>query len=167
MLFVAGWRRSRALALGIGIWILFLLPGANLLFPAGTMLAERLAYLPSLGACLIVGHLFARPVFGAGRNGGRRRGLVAIVVVLGLLAARTVARNPDWHDNLTLARADVETVPRSAKLHGGVGIFLHADGDAKAAAETACIRCGQCVDVCPLHLVPTRLALASRSPPAS
>ncbi|KKL16433.1 hypothetical protein LCGC14_2495630, partial [marine sediment metagenome] len=31
------------------------------------------------------------------------------------------------------------------------------------ADETACIRCGRCVDVCPLGLVATKLALASRS----
>jgi Na+-translocating ferredoxin:NAD+ oxidoreductase subunit C len=28
--------------------------------------------------------------------------------------------------------------------------------------ETTCIRCGRCVDVCPMNLAPTRLALASR-----
>ena len=29
--------------------------------------------------------------------------------------------------------------------------------------ETACVRCGRCVDVCPMGLVPTRLALAVRA----
>jgi len=28
--------------------------------------------------------------------------------------------------------------------------------------ETPCIRCGRCVDACPMNLIPTRLALAAR-----
>lgn len=35
--------------------------------------------------------------------------------------------------------------------------------DVRKADETACIRCGRCVDVCPMNLVPTKIALASRA----
>lgn len=45
---------------------------------------------------------------------------------------------------------------------GTSGITVLTHGDLKAVEETACVRCGRCVDVCPLNLVPTRLALASR-----
>lgn len=48
-----GWKRSRPVALGMLVWIVFFLPASNLLFATGTLMAERLAYLPSLGACLI------------------------------------------------------------------------------------------------------------------
>ncbi|MCX7817793.1 MAG: electron transport complex subunit RsxC [Kiritimatiellae bacterium] len=34
--------------------------------------------------------------------------------------------------------------------------------ETRRAPETPCLRCGRCVDVCPLNLVPTRLALAAR-----
>ncbi|MFW6154324.1 MAG: electron transport complex subunit RsxC [Planctomycetota bacterium] len=46
---------------------------------------------------------------------------------------------------------------------GTSGITVLTGEDVRAAEETACVRCGRCVDVCPLHLVPTRLALASRN----
>ena len=43
---------------------------------------------------------------------------------------------------------------------GAVTVLTH--DDLQRARETACVRCGRCVDVCPLALVPTRIALAAR-----
>lgn len=43
----------------------------------------------------------------------------------------------------------------------GITVLTHAD--VCRAEETACVRCGRCVDVCPLHLVPTKAALASKA----
>ena len=45
---------------------------------------------------------------------------------------------------------------------GTSGIVVLTREDVERVEETACVRCGRCVDVCPLHLVPSRLALASR-----
>ena len=36
------------------------------------------------------------------------------------------------------------------------------EADVGHPAETNCVRCGRCVDACPLGLVPTKIALASR-----
>ncbi|HKQ59722.1 MAG TPA: DUF1736 domain-containing protein, partial [Candidatus Polarisedimenticolaceae bacterium] len=54
-----GVRRTPPLALGAATWILFALPSSNLVFPAGTLMAERLTYLPSLGAALLTAHAVA------------------------------------------------------------------------------------------------------------
>jgi electron transport complex protein RnfC len=45
---------------------------------------------------------------------------------------------------------------------GTSGITVLSRGEVNRAAETPCLRCGRCVDVCPMRLVPTRLALAAR-----
>lgn len=45
---------------------------------------------------------------------------------------------------------------------GTGGLIALTQKDVRKAKETSCIRCGRCVDVCPMNLVPTRLALASR-----
>jgi electron transport complex protein RnfC len=45
---------------------------------------------------------------------------------------------------------------------GTSGITVMTEADVRKAEETHCIRCGRCVDVCPMKLVPTKLALASR-----
>jgi hypothetical protein len=133
-----GWRRSRPIALAALVWIIFFIPSANLLFPTGTIMAERLAYLPSLGLCLAIGHLGAaftareQPV---GTVRTRRIGVAVLAALVVLcLAARTWARIPDWRSNLALALADVATTPRSAKLQAGAGMFL-ADAGRFAEAE--------------------------------
>lgn len=45
---------------------------------------------------------------------------------------------------------------------GTSGITILTEEDVAKSDETNCVRCGRCVDVCPMDLVPTRLALASR-----
>ncbi len=45
---------------------------------------------------------------------------------------------------------------------GTSGLTILTEEDVQKAEETNCIRCGRCVDVCPMKLVPTKLALASR-----
>jgi len=46
---------------------------------------------------------------------------------------------------------------------GTSGITVLTDDDVKKAVETNCLRCGRCVDACPMNLVPSRAALASRN----
>lgn len=45
---------------------------------------------------------------------------------------------------------------------GTSGITVLVQEDLDRDEETACVRCGRCADVCPLHLIPTRIALATR-----
>ncbi len=45
---------------------------------------------------------------------------------------------------------------------GTSGITVLTRNDLQQLEETACVRCGLCVDACPLNLVPTRIALAAR-----
>lgn len=132
-----GWGRSRPTALAVVIWAVFALPSSNILFPTGTIMAERLAYLPSLGVCLALGHIGAAFAAREGRAGAMRARKAA-VIALGCAAvlaysARTYARIPDWKDNFSLAMADVATMPRSAKLQAGAGMFLADAGRAQEA----------------------------------
>ena len=45
---------------------------------------------------------------------------------------------------------------------GTSGILVISAGEASRGAPKNCIRCGECVDVCPMKIVPTRVAMASR-----
>ena len=92
-----------------------LLPVSNLLFPIGTILAERLMYLPLVGlvACVVIAISTATRQLRIPR---------AVLVVLACLivagfSVRTWIRNLDWTNDLTMAFASVRTSPHSFKTH--------------------------------------------------
>lgn len=102
-------RRNRTCLFFLVFSFLTLLPASNLLFPIGTIMAERLLYLPCLGLifCLVTV---------AYRTSGR----MAPVILCALLAAltiRTIARNFDWNSDLTLSAAAVDAHSQSYKAH--------------------------------------------------
>ena len=103
-------------------------PMANLLFPIGTIMAERFLYLPLIGvmACLAM-LICALP----------DRVAIALLCAITMgFAARTFARNAHWHDDLTIAQADVHT--NSFKLHRLLASsLLETNGDLRRAAEEA------------------------------
>ncbi len=122
-LLVLAWRRGRRVeAFGLG-WIgVALLPVANLLYPAGVLVAERTLYLPSVGLAVAAGAALGAWV---------ERGAVPrrLAWVLGLVVAvggvRTALRVPVWRDQLTVVLSEFEDSPRSfdgpARM---VGIYL-------------------------------------------
>jgi Flp pilus assembly protein TadD len=128
-------RRRHSLLLAAAAWAVFFFPVSNLPFAIGTVMGERLAYLPLLGGCWAAAHGFAL-VGERARGVSRAAAILSVAVPLILVAAlsaRTVSRNPAWSDNETLASLDVAQVPRSAKLHAGFGIARGAAGDTEGA----------------------------------
>jgi len=69
-------------------------------------------------------------------------------------AARVISGGPMM--GFTLADFDMPVV----KGTSGITVLTHKD--ICHGKETACIRCGRCVDVCPMNLVPTKIAHAAR-----
>jgi len=108
---------------------------ANILLPTGTIMGERLAYLPSAGFCLFVILLGDRLL-----NRQQKVAGLVLGLAMAVLAARGVTRNRDWRDNFSLFSADVQTVPGSAKLHavlGGQYMFRNQWEPARDEFETA------------------------------
>ncbi len=77
-------------------------------------------------------------------------------------AARVVAGGPMMGFTLSTADEASDLLPTPV-TKGTSGITVLTDHDVQRAEQTACIRCGRCVEVCPMQLVPTRLALAARA----
>ena len=88
---------------------------ANILMPTGSILGERLAYLPSAGLCLLLAlgwnwiHLKKEML---------AWGLLVVIVLA--FSVRTVVRNRDWKDALALFSSGVRAAPNSAKMHANL-----------------------------------------------
>ena len=111
---VALFRRRRAAGSGLLFFLLAALPTSNFLFVTGTIMAERLLYLPSAGIALFAASCF--PPDGAGLL-RRRRAVAALAAVTLAFLARTIVRNTVWLDDRTLFTNLVVTSPDSAKAH--------------------------------------------------
>ncbi len=127
------WRRRPEAAFALA-WIgAALLPVANLLFPIGTIMAERLLYLPSAGFCLLLAAGCAAP---AGPEAGRRARLApaALLILVLLLGARSQVRLRDWQDDYTLFKSALSVTPRSVKVQFNFGSACEERGEDAAAA---------------------------------
>jgi len=120
------WNRSRLAFFFAAFALLNLLPASNLLFPIGTIMAERLLYLPLVG---LVAAAIVAIDSEAGRFAFSGTALaICVAVIAAGFAARTWKRNLDWTDDKTLALAGIETSPRSFKVHSLLAaLLLEAD----------------------------------------
>jgi protein O-mannosyl-transferase len=104
------YRRDPLMFFAAGFFGITLLPTSNLIFPIGSIMAERFLYLPSIAFVLAMVALSYRVP-------GHRPD-VALALILVLFTLRTVVRNPDWNNDMALTSHDVNVVPDSFKLHG-------------------------------------------------
>ena len=148
VLAVLRWRRGGLEGFGAAWWAITLLPVSHLV-PYRELMAEHYLYLPMIGMAYVA----AGAIDGAARASAgiadaaaaRRRLAFAVLLVLTLAAAwRTVVRNRDWHDSLTLWTATVATFPDCARARFNLGQayfervrFDDAEREWRVAAELA------------------------------
>lgn len=121
---VGGWiwavrNRRQGLVLAGGIYMAGFAVTANILMPIGTIMGERLAYLPSAGFCLLVALAWNWL-----RERQRTLAFGMLAILIAVLGVRTMVRNRDWKDNRTLYTAQLTNAPGSAKTHEIIGIML-------------------------------------------
>jgi Tfp pilus assembly protein PilF len=119
------WRRVPGVALGVGVLILTFALVSNLAFVIGTIMGERLAYLPSVGFCVAVA---AGLTWLVGEREVATRWpakfVAPLAVIVALYGMRTVARNTVWRDPQTFFATMVVDAPRSARSHRELGTVL-------------------------------------------
>jgi tetratricopeptide (TPR) repeat protein len=124
-------RRAPLVAFGLAFLWIALSATSNVALPVGTILAERLLYLPSIGVVIAVGvgiGVLAR---------SRRQVAVGLLVALTALgAARTWTRNPDWSTPRSLWEATAAASPESAKALVELGKVLWNEAEAGERAGT-------------------------------
>ncbi len=132
---VAAWRARRrmpAATAGVVLTVVTAAVTANIVVPTGVLLAERLAYLPSVGVALVVGAVWERLP--------RGRYLWPVTTLgLALLAARAIQRIPAWSDPQRFLAALERDAPDSYRTHWARGqeAFkhgLHGEGEREMRA---------------------------------
>ena len=130
-------KRQAGWALAGGIYVLGFATTANILIPTGTIMGERLAYLPSAGFCLLLA---------LGWNWIRKKQETAAWVLLGVcvlaLSVRSMVRNRDWKDGLSLYSSAVRAVPNDSKMHANLAgqYFLRKQFDLAVKEYQAALR---------------------------
>ena len=117
-------RRFLAGLLGVLFFGVAFAPVSNFIVIIGTILGERLLYLPMVGVALFVGAVASRFYV----DEKRRYVIVGLVVLMGLLGGRTVVRNMDWQNDVTLFLAAIDDGNRSAKVYYNLGVGYRKQG---------------------------------------
>jgi tetratricopeptide (TPR) repeat protein len=102
---------------------------ANMVVLIGTVVAERLLYLPSVGFCMLAGAGLASVRFARPR--ALAFGLPAVVLLL--LGGLAAGRVNDWRSEFDVLRHDVKSAPRSARILSAYGKELYQRGDVPGA----------------------------------
>ncbi len=125
------WVHQRAWVLAGAIYLASFAVIANVLVPTGTIMGERLAYLPSAGFCLLVVLIWIQL-----ENRHRKLAWAVLGILLAALTARTVVRNRDWRDNFSLFSSGAQAVPGSAKMHANLALqYYYRDQVDEASRE--------------------------------
>ena len=128
---VGAWRRAPWAALAAAWVIVTILPVSHLIVPAGTLVAERTLYLPSVGIAVAVAGAFAQV---ARRRPDLRRAALAIIgVLVAAFMVRSALRNPSWLDSFTVMNTLAVEHPESWRSHRSRAEGLVRAGDAPAA----------------------------------
>ncbi|MFA6107060.1 MAG: hypothetical protein WC745_05335 [Patescibacteria group bacterium] len=127
--------RCRIAAYAAGIFMFFYLPVSNIVFPIGTIMAERLMFIPSLGICLLTALLirYFLKRFSAGAViYGLYFTLAGLVIFYGRAA---IIRNLDWKSEKALFQSAAELSPRSVLSRSNNGAMHLIDNDLERAEK--------------------------------
>src|SRR3989454_87801 len=114
------WRRRRPAFVSFALFFLLpFLPPSNLPLIIGTIMGDRLIYLPSVGfaGCLVVA---------VAALCHRRLATVLLGLIVVAYGVRTLARNADWRDDLRLFESAARAAPGSYKVHKALAWSLAA-----------------------------------------
>lgn len=130
---VMNFKKKDSIAFGIIFFALTISLVSNVAFLIEATMAERFAYMPSLGFCIAIILLLTKYMQpNIGKNTTSLMGLLkdnnkltlVMIVVLSLFSIKTISRNMDWEYNLKLLAKDVQTCPESARIHYAYGSAL-------------------------------------------
>ena len=107
---------ARVVGLGIMWFIVSILPASNVLFLSGTLLGERLLYLPSVGFSMAAGWVFWKML-----PHRRAVAVLGLALMVSGFTWRTVERNPSWKSMTTVFETMTRDHPEAGRAHWILG----------------------------------------------
>ncbi|MCB0401885.1 MAG: DUF1736 domain-containing protein [Flavobacteriales bacterium] len=116
------YRKKSPFGLGVVLWFGLMLAVVNVFFPIVGIVADRFTYMFSLGFCIVLSwlllKLFKLEVSKETLTVNLPAGFLGVLLLIAFAySARTISRNPDWHDYVTLYEHDAEHLENSAKAN--------------------------------------------------
>jgi len=125
------WGCNTMLGFGLSWFGLAILPVLQII-PFHELAADHFLYLPSVGFSILGGLLFERVL---SNSDFRILGAALLAFVLAIYGWRTIERNADWTDPMTLWEATYRDAPNSFRANCNLGIFAFQAGNWKRALE--------------------------------
>lgn len=106
-----------------GIWLLIGIGFHSQIIPLDMTVAERWFYFPLIGFLGIIGYI-ATNLLSIQRQWQRTGEICLLALVGGFFVVRTLTRNKDWKDSMTLYAHDIRYVKDSFSLESDYGVEL-------------------------------------------
>lgn len=109
-------KKSPIISFSIAAYLIPLFIVSNLLFSVGTFMGERFLFMPSVGFSIIAAYLFIRLL-----QKNLSIGILLLFILVLAFGVKTITRNFNWKDDMTLILHDVKSSPNSAKINTAAG----------------------------------------------
>ena len=113
-----------------GMWFFITLVPVSQIFPHHELMAEHYLYVPLAGVMIMVMPLLAYVL-----EKKQKAALGLIILIAVLFGLRTIERNRDWRDGMTLWSGVVKAAPESARGHDNLGTEYFKRKDYKTALK--------------------------------
>lgn len=115
-------KKHITLSYSIVFFITSILVFSNLFYPVAGMMGDRLAFVSSLGYCMVLAYIPVKlfKVFNLKENNRLELKPIFIfisILILGFYSFKTISRNSQWKDPLTLMQYDIKYLDKSAQAH--------------------------------------------------
>ncbi len=117
-------KKRHATGFAILLFLVFLLPISNFIFPIGATMAERLLFHSSLGFAIALAWMILKGIdaLSAWSIKMKRTFLMSsLTLIVFLYGCKTWERNWDWKNDVTLFLKDVKNAPNSVLILGNAG----------------------------------------------
>ena len=131
---IINFRKKSIVAFGILFFLITLAPVSNFFFLGGSVMAERFMYTPSLGFCIILTWFLIRVTKTESIKNKfkdfyqffalNQRLFFIVLGITALYCLKTISRNRDWKDNITIFSHDVKISGNSARANQILGSAL-------------------------------------------